>query len=117
TAGDSAGTNTGTLNNFNFTASSGWVAGHSGTALLFDGIDDYVSLSSSNLVLTNQFTVAAWVYPQNAAGDGVFASVCSSYFSSGFRFFVSRNALLLQGQTTSGWQSASFASGQIANNT
>jgi len=41
--------NNGTLVNFNFTATSGWTIGKVGGALIFDGVDDYVNLPSSNL--------------------------------------------------------------------
>jgi type II secretory pathway pseudopilin PulG len=36
--------NNGTLYNFNFTATSGWVDGKVGKALSFDGVDDYVEV-------------------------------------------------------------------------
>jgi hypothetical protein len=38
--------NNGTLYNFNFTATSGWVDGKVGKALSFDGVDDYVNVGN-----------------------------------------------------------------------
>ncbi len=45
-------------------AGASWAAGHSGQALSFDGVDDWVTVSdSSALDLTNGMTVEAWVNP------------------------------------------------------
>ena len=52
--------NNGTLNNFNFTATSGWTTGKIGKALIFDGVDDYVSLGQQPF-LFNGFTFSVWV--------------------------------------------------------
>jgi prepilin-type N-terminal cleavage/methylation domain-containing protein len=52
--------NDGTLNNFNFNEASGWITGKIGKALIFDGIDDYVSLSQQPF-LSNGFTFSVWV--------------------------------------------------------
>ena len=42
----------------------GWVPGVSGTALAFDGVNDYVQVSdSASLDLTSAFTIEAWVKP------------------------------------------------------
>jgi hypothetical protein len=112
TTADSVGTNPGTLLNF----TSGWVTGKSGKALSFDGVNDYVRLDSTKLILTNNFTVSAWVYPRNAAGYGSFFSACSTYLNSGFRFFVAGNSLQFQGRTTAGWKSSTLAEGALANN-
>ena len=51
--------NNGTLVNFNFTATSGWTTGKIGKALIFDGVDDYVSLSQQPF-LSNGFTFSVW---------------------------------------------------------
>lgn len=55
--------NDGTLNNFNFTGSDGWVAGKFGNALEFDGTDDYVSKASAPLNVGTSMTVSFWVDP------------------------------------------------------
>ncbi|GBD34612.1 hypothetical protein HRbin35_00348 [bacterium HR35] len=56
--------NNGTLYNFNFTTSSGWVKGKIGWGLAFDGVDDYVSVATSTtLDLRNKdFSVIYWIY-------------------------------------------------------
>ncbi|MEW6602545.1 MAG: LamG-like jellyroll fold domain-containing protein, partial [Nitrospirota bacterium] len=62
TAQDSTGNNnTGTLNNGPL-----WVPGREGSALSFDGLDDYVQINDSNsLDLTGgAFTISAWIYPE-----------------------------------------------------
>jgi prepilin-type N-terminal cleavage/methylation domain-containing protein len=54
--------NNGTLNNFNFTATSGWTTGKIGKALIFDGGDDWVRVSSSpSLDINKNISVFAWV--------------------------------------------------------
>jgi hypothetical protein len=115
-ASDSAGSDPGTLLNFNFNHTSGWTPGRIGNALAFDGVDDYVSLDSNKLNLTNNFSVSVWLNPRNTAADGVFFCVRSTYASSGFRFWAHSNALMLEGQTTTGWKQTYFALGEIQNN-
>jgi hypothetical protein len=116
-ASDSAGTNNGTLVNFDFSGTSGWAVGKEGTAVSFDGQDDYVSLDSSKLIFTNNFTVSAWVSPRDAASPGVVLAVRSSYGTSGFQIWVHSNMLLVEGQTTTGWNYAWFAPDAFTNNT
>ena len=99
TAADSAGLASGTLSSI---PPSGWVTGRSGSALSFDGLSSSVLLPSSALSFTNNFTVAAWLYPRNALGICAFISVRSFYQSSGFRFFICNNSVIVQGQTTAG---------------
>jgi hypothetical protein len=112
-AADSAGTNDGTLTGFNFTTNSGWVPGKIGNGLSFDGVNDSVSLDSSQINLTNNFALSLWLKPQDASGDRAFVSVRSFYQTSGLRFFVAGNSLALQGQTAAGWQSTTFANNSI----
>ncbi len=112
TAVDSAGLANGTLSNI---PPSGWVPGKYGSALSFNGTNASVVLPSSALNYTNNFTVAAWLYPHNASGIGAFISVRSTYLASGFRFFICNTSVLVQGQTAAGYQSASFDSGAIQN--
>ena len=111
-AADSAGLATGTLSNI---PPSGWVPGKYGSALSFNGTNSFVVLPSSALFFTNNFTVAAWLYPRNAAVFGAFISVRSVYLTSGFRFFIFNNTVFVQGQTTAGYQEATFNSGTIQN--
>jgi len=60
---DTAGSNDGTLNfNENGATSTKWVSGKYGSALQFDGSDDYVSASdSATLDIVGPMTVGAWV--------------------------------------------------------
>jgi prepilin-type N-terminal cleavage/methylation domain-containing protein len=54
--------NNGTLNNFNFTATSGWTTGKIGKALIFDGVDDWVRVPNSpSLDINKNISVFAWV--------------------------------------------------------
>jgi hypothetical protein len=64
TAGDSSGNgNTGTLMN-----GPTWVSGKSGTALSFDGADDYVEIpEAQSLNLSSALTVSAWINNQASA--------------------------------------------------
>jgi alpha-galactosidase len=108
---DSVGLANGTLLNI---PPSGWVPGKYGSALSFNGTDASVVLPSS-VNFTNTFTVAAWIYPRNAGGIGSFISVQSSFLASGFRFFIDGDSLYLQGETTTGYQSAALGIGAIQN--
>jgi hypothetical protein len=112
TAADSMGSNNGTL--VNFTPGSGWGPGIVSNALSFDGISDFVSLDSNQITLTNNFSIALWIKPGNAAGVGAFFSVRSSYPVSGFRLFVLANSLSVQGDTMAGTQAANFAPNAIS---
>ena len=114
---DSVGANSGLLQNFNFDPSSGWTSGVDGNALNFDGIDDYVALDSTAIALTNNFTVTAWLCPKNPAAAGAFLSLRCSYLASGLRFFVTQNSLMMQGETTDGWEYTQFADGLVTSNT
>lgn len=76
---DSSGnSNTGTLNNFAnpFISTSGWTtAGKLGGALVFDGVDDYVSVpTSTSLQFSGQFSIAIWINTTglNTTGQAVF---------------------------------------------
>jgi prepilin-type N-terminal cleavage/methylation domain-containing protein len=54
--------NNGTLNNFNFTTTSGWTTGKIGKALIFDGSNDWVRVSNSpSLDINKNISVFAWV--------------------------------------------------------
>lgn len=57
----------GTLYNFNFNSSSGWVKGKSGWGLIFDGVDDYILIpTSTSLDFRNKdFTISVWIFRYN----------------------------------------------------
>ena len=66
TAADSVDSNPGTL--FNGTAR---VPGRFGSALRFDGVNDYVNVAdANNLDLTPSFTVSVWMNPSRLLGPG-----------------------------------------------
>jgi len=45
-----------------------WVEGKHGSALSFDGADDYVNCGAdSSLNITNSMTASAWIYPKTLA--------------------------------------------------
>ncbi|RLF41460.1 MAG: hypothetical protein DRN12_03245, partial [Thermoplasmata archaeon] len=71
TALDSAGSNNGTLNGFDFwDLNSGWVEGKFGRALRFDGNDDYVSVpDSQSLDINKESTIEAWIKPLGESAD------------------------------------------------
>jgi len=47
-----------------------WTSGKYGSALQFDGKDDYVDAGNgASLNITNAITVEAWVYPKNLVGE------------------------------------------------
>ena len=114
---DSVDTNTEALVNCKFVGSSGWVGGIAGSALSFDGTDDYVSIDGASLNLTNNFTISAWVKPRDATDAGPVLAVRSFYQTSGFRIWVHSNMLLVEGETTAGWNYAWFAPDAFTNDT
>ncbi len=48
---------------------SGWTTGKHGSALAFDGSDDYVEVPDSTSLEPNYFTISAWIYSQTAGAD------------------------------------------------
>ena len=72
--------NDGTLYNFNFTATSGWVDGKVGKALSFDGVDDIVSVPNT-FPSTNQnkITIVTWYRWKGGSYSGIVSrGWCSS---------------------------------------
>jgi hypothetical protein len=65
--------NNGTLNNFDFNSSSGWVIGKIGQALSFDGINDYVGISSpANIPIDNSpYAIEVWIRPIASGIKGI----------------------------------------------
>ncbi|MFX1537938.1 MAG: LamG-like jellyroll fold domain-containing protein [Promethearchaeota archaeon] len=62
---DSSGKNNhGTLINFNFNENDGWVEGVRGSALKFDGQNDYILVQSSDSLNPDYITLEAWVYAE-----------------------------------------------------
>ncbi len=72
-----------------------WTAGKSGSALQFDGTDDYVD-TGGNLNIANDFTIAVWVY-QSSPDHG-------TLIDTDMQFKVSTNGLLIAQWYDGGWQ-------------
>lgn len=67
--------------------STGWVTGKYGTALQFDGINDTVSTPvSSNFKPSTSFSVACWVYINNAVPSDFYAFLVSGGTNGVFWF-------------------------------
>jgi hypothetical protein len=92
TAYDSSGNgNNGTLVN-----GPTWVDGKSGKALSFDGIDDYLDAGNGpSLQFGNNFTLEAWIKPNNMVGETLLISKYGSNPPGGFYFETGAHALLL----------------------
>jgi Concanavalin A-like lectin/glucanases superfamily/Putative Ig domain/Cellulase (glycosyl hydrolase family 5) len=110
-AADSAGSDDGIL--VNFDPDSAWVSGSNGAGLSFNGTSSYVSVDSSQINLTNNFTIAGWVYPRDPTIGSVFAVMRFKYEASGLWVLVTGNQIGIGGQTASGWLINFFAHGQI----
>ena len=67
--------NSATLHNFNFTEYSGWTKnGKFGSALSFDGLNDYISIpdNPTTSIQNQDWTVSMWVYPNANSTDTQF---------------------------------------------
>lgn len=67
---DSSG-NQNTLNMNGSMTTGDWVPGIFGSALDFDGTDDDVSKTTSNLIDTNTMTLMAWIYPRTGGASNL----------------------------------------------
>lgn len=69
TTADASGSgNSGTL-----TSGATWGTGQSGSAVSFDGVDDYVQVGApSSLVMTSAVSLSAWIYPTGAGSNGTY---------------------------------------------
>lgn len=112
---DSVGSCSGVLTGFG--AVSPWVAGKNGMGLNLVGSNSYVNLDSTQINLTNNFTISTWVYPRDSTIGGLLGATRFRYQNSGFWFWIGGNAVVIGGQTTTGWKANTFALGQIQNNT
>jgi len=89
-----------------------WTQGKYGSALDFDGTDDYVNLgNSSKLDLTNNMTAEAWIYTEAAGTNTIIskggASIAQSTFWMDLR---SNNSLIYFGGYTPGGAAAYMSS-------
>ncbi len=81
---DSAGSNTGTwTDGVNNDVAEETTTGQNGTALIFDGSDDEVTIPHFALSGTSGLTIASWVYLDNAVTDPRIISKNDTAFNSG----------------------------------
>jgi hypothetical protein len=87
-AGSSTADNSG--GGFSGTLANGpvWTTGHAGSGLMFDGVNDKVSLPGSLDISSLPFTLEAWVMPTSRADWRAIFSKRSSYSVSQMRFDV-----------------------------
>jgi len=85
--GDSSGNgNDGTINGPTF------VVGKIGSALQFDGVDDYVIVPySSTLDISNAFTFEAWIYP-TSFGESSLGRIFDKNYTTGYGFYIRNNS-------------------------
>jgi len=90
TAADSSGNgNEGTLTNFPADPSANWVVGRLGSALDFDGGDDYVDMGTpASLDITGTLTMAAWVHPDSANQSAFVVSKHNSNFRGSYELRI-----------------------------
>jgi hypothetical protein len=70
---------------------AGWTAGRLGSALNFDGVNDYVSVAPSNsLDVIAHITIAAWIYPTDINRGEM--CIVDKYEVSGFSLGVNYDA-------------------------
>jgi hypothetical protein len=56
-------------NNGNLVGTPSWVNGVNGTAVHFDGVDQYIEVPNSNTLNNANFTIAAWIYLDADVGN------------------------------------------------
>lgn len=99
-AGDSSG------NGFAATLSNGvaWSPGRIGTAVNFDGVNDFVNLGSDLSILNSvpATTVSCWIKPGSTLASGSFRELVSLSVGSTSATNTSRIAVSLQGDGTAG---------------
>ncbi len=81
-----------------------WTAGQHGSALAFDGANDFVNLGSNLSVLrhVNAATVTAWIRPASPLAAGSYREIVSVSVNAASPTNVSRVALALKGDGTGG---------------
>jgi hypothetical protein len=83
TATDSAGTNNGTLN-----GNPTWTGGRVNGALSFDGIDDYVSLTTIAALTGNTVTAQAWIRLSDLASKPILTQHLTNMTKDGYYFYI-----------------------------
>ena len=103
---------TGTLERgltFNNNKTSGPIGG----AVIFDGMDDRISLPDIDNGLKSDFSVSAWVRPSNA--EGSYQGVVGSTTAGGFMMFINQGKLAFRVTTNENGQKL-VSEGTIQNN-
>src|SRR3989344_1152293 len=94
-------TNTGTLTNMD---NSDWVTGRVGTALDFDGSNDYVAIPNNSSIQTNGvITIAAWIYLTSTTAERIIVKGIE------YEFYVSGGLLRLNQDNTVIMQSTAYS--------
>lgn len=78
--------------------SSGWVDGELGEALQFDGVDDYVSVSSSsslNIGSNQPITISGWINPKTCGNGTSYGTIIQNYPGTGQRVLLSSSCKLV----------------------
>jgi len=87
--------NTGTLTNMASppTATSGWGVGKFGSAIRFEGTDDYINCGNdSSLDITDAITIEAWVKPDNIDGYRVIIGNGATNWKEGYVLYLRATA-------------------------
>ncbi|HEY6504384.1 MAG TPA: Ig-like domain-containing protein [Chitinophagaceae bacterium] len=89
--GTTATDNSGNNNNGTLTNGPAWSAsGRYGSAILFDGTNDYININDANsLDLTNGMTLEAWVNPSNLTGFKTV--ICKDRTTSNYTYTLAAN--------------------------
>ncbi len=95
-----------------------WVApGQSGSALSFDGVNDFVSVPDASLLdATTAVTVEAWIYPRATGDYNVFIAKTTTGLPVNY-FLSVLNGQLNFGFYTSAWREHTTTNAAIATNT
>jgi len=97
---DSLGENNGTLMN-----GASWTEGKVGSAVFFDGVDDFIEVpDASTLDMANALTLEAWIFPQSVSGEVVLfrkGGECGN-----FTLFIRSEKLALLSSDSCSWGNA-----------
>ncbi|MDD4924653.1 MAG: LamG domain-containing protein [Dehalococcoidales bacterium] len=75
--------------------SSAWVEGKYGSALSFDGVNDYVNVADNTIFNNNSITVSAWVYVKDWTMSSTLKAIVQYYYPdttpSGYSLYLIAN--------------------------
>jgi len=104
----SGNNNTGVLTN-----GPAWVEGKHGSALSFDGVDDYVNCPGGNLALTGDLTISAWIKLNSTSG---YHWIVSKNYAKEYTFGTHNSELRFYHGDGSYYASDSLNAGLSSNN-